>query len=99
MLVLETTTRKRVDMVQGYNITAKSLEKGDVVITKPRGVSSVLPNCKIKIIDGYKTRDIRMCDVPIMYDEENREFGSVLVSDMYAVKRDNVWIPIHHDNK
>jgi|TARA_B100000900_G_scaffold404996_1_gene414022 hypothetical protein len=99
MLVLETTTRKRVDMVQGYNITAKSLEKGDVVITKPRGVSSVLPNCKIKIIDGYKTRDIRMCDVPIMYDEENREFGSVLVSDMYAVKRDNVWIPIQHDNK
>jgi hypothetical protein len=99
MLVLETTTRKRVDMVQGYNITAKSLEKGDVVITKPRGVSSVLPNCKIKIIDGYKTRDIRMCDVPIMYDEENRELGSVLVSDMYAVKRDNVWIPIQHDNK
>ena len=99
MLVLETTTRKRVDMVQGYNITAKSLEKGDVVMTKPRGVSSVLPNCKIKIIDGYKTRDTRMCDVPIMYDEENREFGSVLVSDMYAVKRDNVWIPIQHDNK
>jgi hypothetical protein len=99
MLVLETTTRKRVDMVQGYNITAKSLEKGDVVITKPRGVSSVLPNCKIKIIDGYKTRDIRMCDVPIMYDEENREFGSVLVSDMYAVRRDNMWIPIQHDNK
>lgn len=99
MLVLETTTIRRVDMVQGYNITAKSLEKGDVIITKPRGVSSVLPNCKIKIIDGYKTRDIRMCDVPIMYDEENREFGSVLVSDMYAVKRDNVWIPIQHDNK
>jgi hypothetical protein len=99
MLVLETTTRKRVDMVQGYNITAKSLEKGDVVITKATNVSSVLPNCKIKIIDGYRTRDIRMCDVPILYDEDNREFGSVLVSDMYAVKRDNVWIPIDHGNK
>ena len=52
MLVVETTTRKRVDMVQGYNVTSKSLEKGDVVITKPRNVSSVLPNCKIKIMDG-----------------------------------------------
>ena len=99
MLVLETTTRKRVDMVQGYNITSKSLEKGDVVITKPRNVSSVLPNCKRKIIDGYRTRDIRMCDVPILYDEDNRESGSVLVSDMYAVKRDDVWIPIDHGNK
>ena len=99
MLVLETTTRKRVDMVQGYNITSKSLEKGDVVITKPRNVSSVLPNCKIKIIDGYRTRDIRMCDVPIMYDEDNRESGSVLVSDMYAVKRDNMWVTIDHGNK
>ena len=99
MLVLETTTRKRVDMVQGYNITSKSLEKGDVVITKPTNVSSVLPNCKIKIIDGYRTRDIRMCDVPILYDEDNRESGSVLVSDMYAVKRDDVWIPIDHGNK
>ena len=65
MLVVETTTRKRVDMVQGYNVTAKSLEKGDIVITKPRNVSSVLPNCKIKIIDGYKTHPKRMCDVPI----------------------------------
>ena len=99
MLVVETTTRKRVDMVQGYNVTAKSLEKGDIVITKSRGVSSVLPKCKIKIIDGYKTRDIRLCDVPIMYDENNIESGSVLVSDMYAVKRDNVWIPIDHGNK
>ena len=99
MLVLETTTRKRVDMVQGYNITAKSLEKGDVVITKPRGVSSVLPNCKIKIIDGYKTHPKRMCDVPILYDENNREFGSVLVSDMCAVKRDDMWMFIEHDNK
>ena len=99
MLVVETTTRKRVDMVQGYNVTAKSLEKGDIVITKPRNVSSVLPNCKIKIIDGYKTHPKRMCDVPIMYDENLREQGSVLVSDMYAVKRDNVWIPIDHGNK
>ena len=48
---------------------------------------------------GYKTHPKRMCDVPIMYDENNREFGSVLVSDMYAVKRDNVWIPIDHGNK
>lgn len=99
MLVVETTTRKRVDMVQGYNVTSKSLEKGDIVITKPRNVSSVLPNCKIKIIDGYKTHIKRLCDVPIMYDENNREYGSVLVSDMYAVKRDNVWIPIDHGNK
>ena len=86
-------------MVQGYNITSKSLEKGDVVITKPTNVSSVLPNCKIKIIDGYKTHTTRMCDVPILYDEDNRESGSVLVSDMYAVKRDDVWIPIDHGNK
>ena len=99
MLVVETTTRKRVEMVQGYNVTAKCLEKGAIVITKLRNVSSVLPNCKIKIIDGYKTRDIRLCDVPIMYDENLREQGSVLVSDMYAVKRDNVWIPIDHGNK
>jgi hypothetical protein len=99
MLVLETTTRRRVDMVQGYTITAKSLEKGDIVLTRPHGVSSVLPNCKIKIIDGYKTRDIRMCDVPIMYDDDEREFGSVLVSDMYAVKRDNMWVTIDHGNK
>ena len=99
MLVVETTTRKRVDMVQGYNVTAKSLEKGDIVITKPRNVSSVLPNCKIKIMDGYKKHTTRLCDVPIMYDENNREYGSVLVSDMYAVKRDNVWIPIDHGNK
>mgnify|MGYP001150428638 FL=1 len=86
-------------MVVGYTITSKNLKKNDIVITKPRGVSSVLPNCKIKIIDGYKTRDIRLCDVPIMYNESDREYGSVLVSDMYAVKRDNVWIPISHDNK
>jgi len=99
MLVVETTTRKRVDMVQGYNVTSKSLEKGDIVITKPRNVSSVLPNCKIKIMDGYKKHTTRLCDVPIMYDENNREYGSVLVSDMYAVKRDNVWIPIDHGNK
>lgn len=86
-------------MVVGYTITSKNLKKNDIVITKPRGVSSVLPNCKIKIIDGYRTRDIRLCDVPIMYNESDREYGSVLVSDMYAVKRDNVWIPISHDNK
>ena len=98
MLVVETTTRKRVDMVQGYNVTSKSLEKCDVVITKPRNVSSVLPNCKIKIMDGYKKHTTRLCDVPIMYDETNREYGSVLVSDMNAVKRDNVWIPIDHGN-
>ena len=98
MLVVETTTRKRVDMVQGYNVTSKSLEKGDVVITKPRNVSSVLPNCKIKIMDGYKNHTTRLCDVPIMYDENNREQGSVLVSDMYAVKRYGVWIPIDHGN-
>ena len=86
-------------MVVGYTITSKNLKKNDIVITKPRGVSSVLPNCKIKIIDGYRTRDTRLCDVPIMYNESDREYGSVLVSDMYAVKRDNVWIPISHDNK
>ena len=73
MLVVETTTRKRVDMVQGYNVTSKSLEKGDVVITKPRNVSSVLPNCKIKIMDGYKKHTTRLCDVPIMYDERQTE--------------------------
>ena len=50
-------------------------------------------------MDGYKTHIKRLCDVPIMYDENNREYGSVLVSDMYAVKRDNVWIPIDHGNK
>ena len=86
-------------MVVGYTITSKNLKKNDIVITKPRGVSSVLPNCKIKIIDGYKTRNIRLCDVPNMYNESDRDYGSVLVSDMYAVKRDNVWIPISHDNK
>ena len=99
MLVVETTTRKRVDVVQGYNITAKSLEEWDVVLTKPRGVKSVLPNCKIKIMDGYKKHSIRMCDVPIMYNEEDREYGSVLVSDMYAVRRDNLWITIDHGYK
>jgi|TARA_R110000823_G_scaffold24292_1_gene71876 hypothetical protein len=99
MLNIVTTTTRRTDMVVGYTITSKNLKKNDIVITKPRGVSSVLPNCKIKIIDGYKTRDIRLCDVPIMYNESDREYGSVLVSDMYAVKRDNVWIPISHDNK
>ena len=99
MLVVETTTRKRVDVVQGYNITAKSLEDWDVVLTKPRGVKSVLPNCKIKIMDGYKKHSIRMCDVPIMYNEEDREYGSVLVSDMYAVRRDNLWITIDHGYK
>ena len=86
-------------MVVGYTITSKNLKKNDIVITKPRGVSSVLPNCKIKIIDGYKTRNIRLCDVPIMYNESDREYGYVLVSDIYAVRRDNVWIPISHDNK
>ena len=99
MLNIVTTTTRRTDMVVGYTITSKNLKKNDIVITKPRGVSSVLPNCKIKIIDGYKTRDIRLCDVPIMYNESDREYDSVLVSDMYAVKRDNVWIPISHDNK
>ena len=99
MLIQQTTTRRRIDMVQGFTITSKNLEKGDIILTKPRDVSSVLPNCKIKITDGYKNRDIRMCDVPILYDEENREQGSVLVSDMYAVRRDNMWIPIQHDNK
>ena len=99
MLIQQTTTRRRIDMVQGFTITSKNLEKGDIILTKPRNVSSVLPNCKIKITDGYKNRDIRMCDVPILYDEENREQGSVLVSDMYAVRRDNMWIPIQHDNK
>jgi|TARA_R110000796_G_scaffold29182_1_gene79134 hypothetical protein len=99
MLNIVTTTTRRTDMVVGYTITSKNLKKNDIVITKPRGVSSVLPNCKIKIIDGYRTRDIRLCDVPIMYNESDREYGSVLVSDMYAVKRDNVWIPISHDNK
>jgi len=99
MLNIVTTTTRRTDMVVGYTITSKNLKKNDIVITKPRGVSSVLPNCKIKIIDGYKTRNIRLCDVPIMYNESDRDYGSVLVSDMYAVKRDNVWIPIYHDNK
>ena len=99
MLVVETTTRKRVDMVEGFTVSSNNLEKGDIVLTKPRGVKSVLPRCKIKIIDGYKTHTKRMCDVPIMYDENLREQGSVLVSDMYAVKRDNVWIPIDHGNK
>ena len=64
-----------------------------------RGVKSVLPNCKIKIMDGYKKHSIRMCDVPIMYNEEDREYGSVLVSDMYAVRRDNLWITIDHGYK
>ena len=99
MLNIVTTTTRRTDMVVGYTITSKNLKKNDIVITKPRGVSSVLPNCKIKIIDGYKTRNIRLCDVPNMYNESDRDYGSVLVSDMYAVKRDNVWIPISHDNK
>ena len=98
MLVVETTTRKRGDMVEGFPVSSKNLEKGDIVLTKPRGVKSVLPNCNIKIMDGYKKHTTRLCDVPIMYDETNREYGSVLVSDMYAVKRDNVWIPIDHGN-
>lgn len=99
MLVVETTTRKRVDMVEGFTVSSKNLEKGDIVLTKPRGVKSVLPNCKIKIMDGYKKHSIRMCDVPIMYNEEDREYGSVLVSDMYAVRRDNLWITIDHGYK
>jgi len=99
MLNIVTTTTRRTDMVVGYTITSKNLKKNDIVITKPRGVSSVLPNCKIKIIDGYRTRDTRLCDVPIMYNESDREYGYVLVSDIYAVRRDNVWIPISHDNK
>ena len=99
MLVVETTTRKRVDMVEGFTVSSKNLEKGDIVLTKPRGVKSVLPNCKIKIMDGYKKHSIRMCDVPIMYNEEDREYGSVLVSDMYAVRRDNLWITIDHEYK
>ena len=98
MLILETTTRKRVDMVQGYNITAKSLNKGDLVLTRDRP-ESVIPATKIKIIDGYKNRDTRLCEVPLFYDPSQSEFGSVLVSDMYAVKRDNVWVPIDHGNK
>ena len=73
-------------MVQGYNVTSKSLKKGDIVLTKPRKCILGIPNCKIKIIDGYKNRDTRLCDVPIMYDEANREYGSVLVSDMCAVR-------------
>ena len=99
MLVVETTTRKRVDMVEGFTVSSNNLEKGDIVLTKPRGVNSVLPNCKIKIMDGYKKHSIRMCDVPIMYNEEDREYGSVLVSDMYAVRRDNLWITIDHGYK
>ena len=74
-------------MVQGFTVSSKNLEKGDVVLTKPKRTKVGHSNCKIKIIDGYKNRDTRMCDVPLFYDRRERECGSVLVSDMCAVKK------------
>ena len=97
MLVV-VTSRKRKDVVQGFTITSKNLEKDDIVLTKLH-CESVTPETKIRIADGYKNRDTRLCEVPLFYDEKQSEFGSVLVQDMYAVKRDNVWIPIYHENR
>jgi hypothetical protein len=97
-MMVVVTTRKRKDVVQGFTITSKNLEKDDIVLTKLH-CESVTPEIKIRIADGYKNRDTRLCEVPLFYDEKQSEFGSVLVQDMYAVKRDNVWIPIYHENR
>jgi|TARA_R100001086_G_scaffold231854_1_gene152758 hypothetical protein len=101
MLIQQTTTRRRVDTVQGFTVSSKNLKKGDLVLTKPERErpESVIPSTTIKIIDGYKNRDTRLCEVPLFYDRSQSECGSVLVSDMCAVKRDDMWMLIEHDNK
>ena len=93
MLVLETTTRKRVDVVQGYNITAKSLEEWDVVLTTP----SPTPAKLVLLHDYDDKKDTISCRLKL--EPKGYVDTEVKVSDIYAVKRNNVWIPIDHGNK
>ena len=52
-MMVVVTTRKRKDVVQGFTITSKNLEKDDIVLTKLH-CESVTPETKIRIADGYK---------------------------------------------
>ena len=93
MLVVETTTRKRVDVVQGYNITAKSLDEWDVVLTNPRPTPA-----KLELLHDYDDKkDTISCRLRLY--PKGYVDTEVKVSDIYAVKRNNVWISIDHGNK
>ena len=98
MLVVETTTRKRVDMVQGYNVTSKSLEKGDIVITncisgfsrkvKPNADWIKLANKKIYVdrliqpCAGITTKSYLNQNITVLENVHRLGAGSVISLDL-----------------
>ena len=75
------------------NIKPTEIKKGDIVMTGSNP-DSVTPLTKIEILDGYKNRTTRLCKVPLFYDTNQFDIGSVWVKDFAYLMQGDDMIPI-----
>jgi len=75
------------------SIKPTEIKKGDIVMTGS-SPDSVTPLTKIEILDGYKNRNTRLCKVPLFYDNNQFDIGSVYVKDFAYLMQGDDMIPI-----